>query len=241
MAEDEIRKHTKAAYKAWNDPHKSLKHKIKEVSLEIVIIVFAVTLSIWLHNWSEGLKDKHEEKEFLLGLKEDLQKDTLEMANDRKTYAAVLISYRYFRRVGIGEPLNADSLAAYRWTFFNTTQLIPNISRFEGFKASGKLSIIENKELLNHILDLYQEDIPYLQFLNQSFTDYKNNSVIPYIEAHSILDNKDSVINVSEMLHQPQMRMLLARGDGVLGNMQQYTRCIDDSRKVIKMIDEEIR
>ena len=40
MAEDEIRKHAKAAYKAWNDPHKSWKNKLKETLLEIVIIVF---------------------------------------------------------------------------------------------------------------------------------------------------------------------------------------------------------
>lgn len=241
MAEDEIRKHTKAAYKAWNDPHKSMKHKIKEVALEIVIIVFAVSLSIWLHNWSEGLKDRHEEKEFLLGLKEDLKKDTIEMASDRQTYISVLQDYKYFRRVGVGEPLNADSLIEYRWTFFNTTQLIPNVSRFEGFKASGKLNIIENKELLNHILDLYQEDIPYMQFLNQSFTDYKNQSLMPYIEAHAILDSKDSMINITAILRQPQMRMMLTRGNGVLGNIQQYTKCIADSREIINMIDEEFK
>lgn len=241
MAEDEIRKHTKAAYKAWNDPHKSFKHKVKEVALEIVIIVFAVTLSIWLHNWSEGLKDKHEEKQFLLGLKEDLQKDTIEMASDRKSYVDVLTAFRYFRRVGVGEPLNADSLAAYNWTFFNTTQLIPNISRFEGLKGSGKLNIIENRDLLDHILDLYQEDIPYLQFLNQSFSDYKNRSIMPFISAHATLNAKDSVINMTEMLHQPEMRMLLARADGVAGNVQQYTKCIADSRKIIELIDEEIK
>lgn len=241
MAEDEIRKHAKAAYKVWNNPHTSLKHKIKEVALEIAIIVFAVTLSIWLHNWSEGLHDRHEEKEFLLGLKQDLQKDTAEMGSDMRTYIRLINGYRYFRHVGNGEPLNADSLNAYHFSLYNTTQLIPNISRFEGLKGAGKLNIIENKELLNHMLDLYQEDIPYLQFLNESFNNYKTVSVMPYLEAHSLLDNRDSVINMPDILRQPQMRMLLARAEGLQGTVNQYTKCIQVSTEIMQMIDEEIK
>ncbi len=67
MAEDEIIKHTKAAYKAFKDPEKDWIHKLKEILLEVLIIVFAVSVSIWLHNWSESVKDKNEEKEFLRG------------------------------------------------------------------------------------------------------------------------------------------------------------------------------
>lgn len=163
MAEDEIRKHAKGAYKAWNDPHKSWKHKLKETLLEIVIIVFAVSISIWLHNWSEHLKDRKEEKEFLTGLRKDLTSDTVEMASDRRTYDGLLKAYRYLREVGVGmKPVNKDSLDIFKGYFYNSTLLIPNISRFEGLKGSGKLDIIENKDLLNLILDLYQENIPSL-------------------------------------------------------------------------------
>ena len=79
MAEDEIiKKHTKAVYEAWKDPAKDWRHKVKEVFLEIIIIVFAVTVSIWLHNWSEDIKDRKAEKVFLTGLKGDIQADLVE-------------------------------------------------------------------------------------------------------------------------------------------------------------------
>jgi hypothetical protein len=50
--------------------------------MEVAIIVFAVSLSIWLHGWAEERKDHREEREFLIGLKEDLQADMAEMRSD---------------------------------------------------------------------------------------------------------------------------------------------------------------
>ena len=64
MAEEEVAKHTKKIYSIWNSKEHSFLHKLQEFFLEILIIVFAVTLSIWFHSWSEH---KHEQKEVLAG------------------------------------------------------------------------------------------------------------------------------------------------------------------------------
>jgi hypothetical protein len=53
MADQEIVKHTKKIYKVWHSKEHTFMQKFKEFLLEIFIIVFAVTLSIWFHNWSE--------------------------------------------------------------------------------------------------------------------------------------------------------------------------------------------
>src|SRR3569833_3151088 len=110
MAEDEIRKHTRAVYKTLRDPEKGWKHKLQDILLEIVIIVFAVTVSIWLHNWSESIKDRKAEKVFLTGLKGDLQADLSEMKSDRDGLTRMLNGVRYFEKVGAGMELNKDSL-----------------------------------------------------------------------------------------------------------------------------------
>src|SRR5258708_831768 len=103
MAEEEmVMKHTKAAYDALKTPKMNWKHKLKEILLEIVIIVFAVSISIWFHNWSERLKDRKEEKEFLTSLKKDLQDDKNEMINDRSGFIQVLQGIYYFQMIGKG-------------------------------------------------------------------------------------------------------------------------------------------
>ena len=81
MSENEIVKHVEAAYKVANDPEKNWLHKLKEILIEIFIIVFAVTLSIWFHNWSDSLHEHKEEREFLRGLKTDLQAFVYEFEN----------------------------------------------------------------------------------------------------------------------------------------------------------------
>src|SRR5580698_256896 len=118
MAEDEIIKHTKAVYETFHDQQKSWKHKLKEILLEILIIVFAVTVSIWFHNWSESMNDRKAEKEFLKGLEYDIQADLKEMTNDRASLQKELAGIHYFERIGGGETLVKDSLNRYVWVFF---------------------------------------------------------------------------------------------------------------------------
>ena len=55
--------------------------------------------------------------------------------------------------------------------------LIPNVSRFEALKYSGKMNIIENKDLLDEILNLYEEKIPVLVRTATYFNRYKNNTL----------------------------------------------------------------
>jgi hypothetical protein len=85
MAENEIVKHAEAAYKAVKNPETSWLHKLKEVLIEIFIIVFAVSLSIWFHNWSDSLHERREEREFLKGMKGDIQAD-LNVIRGLRTY-----------------------------------------------------------------------------------------------------------------------------------------------------------
>ncbi|MGN6292374.1 MAG: hypothetical protein ACTHMV_06460 [Chitinophagaceae bacterium] len=80
------------------------------------------------------------------------------MKEDSGSYHRVFRGVNYFGKVANGEPLNRDSLQEYSNIFYNTTYLSPNISRFEGLKASGKMGIIENKEILSDMLALYQEN-----------------------------------------------------------------------------------
>jgi hypothetical protein len=47
--QDEVTKHTRKIFKTIKNPSHTFSEKLKEIVVEILIIVFAVTLSIWLH------------------------------------------------------------------------------------------------------------------------------------------------------------------------------------------------
>ena len=57
--ENEIKDHAVKAYKTIKNPNLKFWHKVGEIGIEVGIIVFAVTLSIWVHDRSEY---NHEQK-----------------------------------------------------------------------------------------------------------------------------------------------------------------------------------
>lgn len=242
MAEQEMIKHTKKVVDAVTDNKTSWKHKAKDIILEILIIVFAVSLSISLHNWSEKRHDRHEEHAFLEGLRKDLQNDIIEMREDSGSYHWVFNGVKYFTKVANGEALNKDSLSEYVNMFFNTTYFSPNISRFEGLKASGKLSIIENKEILNDMLDLYQENIPFINLLNNYFNTYKMEQLGPVIDRHLDYgkDGKEEG-NWEEILRTNELRNGLRRTVAVEEIIEVYGRGIQKAQTLIGRIDKELK
>ena len=237
MAEQEVIKHTKKIFKTLNDKEHGLWHKVKEFLIEVFIIVFAVTISIWFHNRSEHAHQQQEVKEFLLGLKSDLQKDVSEMKDDRDSYETQGRIFRYVTNIKMNGSLNADTINKYNSWLFNSTGLNPNNGRFEGFKSAGKMGQIENAELQNDIMDLYQEDIVSLLastdnyvLMKRKFMDYMSRNVKRLT---------DSTTNANAVLLQDEARNIcipLSYPQEVIGR---YDRCMAKATKIIGEIDKE--
>lgn len=173
MAEQEVIKHTKKIYKIWNSREHGIWHKIKEFLIEVFIIVFAVSLSIWFHNRSEHAHQENEVRQFLIGLKSDLTRDLEEMQSDKASYVNQKATFSYITKVKPDENFQPDSVNKYKQFVFNTTALNPNNGRFEGFKSSGKIATIDNEVLQNDIMDFYQEDIVALLNSTNSYVGFK--------------------------------------------------------------------
>jgi hypothetical protein len=241
MAEEEkLIQHVKAAYATARDPKKKWTHKLKEIGLEVVIIVFAVSISIWFHNWAESWKDHREEREFMTGLKTDLQADLEEMKGDRTGHSITLNGIHYFEKVGAGLALNKDSMATYRWIFFGSTQISPRISRYEALKSSGRLDIIENKKLLLDITELFQKTFPRIIRINDEFNAFRTNHVFPFIASHLQLDAAGNPTNIEEVVRFPEMRLMLFQCELVSNIIARYTQGIEQVNEVMSEIDKEL-
>jgi len=242
MAEDEIIKHTKKAYKIAHSTENSWQHKLKEIAVEIAIIIFAVSASIWLHNWSEGIHDRKEEKEFLIGLKEDLKNDLTNMTHSKIFYENTLQGARYFLTNGDGKNMNKDSVNKYSGIFFSSTDLDPHISRYEGLKSSGKFKIIENQELLNNIINLHEGIIQRIQELNEKY--YRHNEKLEtLVSQNAQLGKNGDVLNPSVIVNRSDFKILLNVNGGIILNniIPANEAGIKKCNEIIKQIDEEIK
>ncbi len=239
MSEHDIAKHTKAVYTVWTNPHLKWKEKAVEIGIEIAIIVFAITLSLMVERWRENVHEREVEKNFLIDLKTDLGSDLQQETDDSLSYALLLRGWDYFYRCGInGKIADNDSLNKYSNKLFNTTTFICNNSRFEGLKSSGQLFVIENKELLNQILDLYQYKITGLNMTNDAISFTKQHSLIPFLY-QKFVRRKDGSNNLAELFFLPEMQNYLSAGQAANEALERYHQVMSQSRQIIAMINEQ--
>jgi hypothetical protein len=237
MAEQEVVKHTKKIYKVWGSKEHSFWHKLKEFLIEIFIIVFAITLSIWFHNRSGHSHKQAEVKAFLLGLKGDLENDIKEMEQDKKSYARQHTAFSYITSIKYGELLNKDSLRVHFPSITNTTSINTNDGRFQGFKSSGKIGDIENAELQNDIMDLYTEDFTTLQMSTSGYIGNKRKLADYLIKNNKRLS--DSTSNGALILSQDEAQNIcnvLSYTGEITGR---YDKCISKAKKIIEQINRE--
>jgi len=239
MPEHEIVKHTEAIYKVWRDPKHGWKHKLGEISIEIGIIVFAITLSLFLERWRERVHEREIERQFLVGLKSDLFNDIRQQSGDSAAYAYVVRSWVYLRKAGMEKRvLPSDTLNLLFPSLTNTTGFIPNDSRFQALKSSGQLGVIENSELQNKILELYQFKIRTLIVATDEFTSLQQNHIAPFLTERLIIQSNGKQ-NLNEILQIPQMQNFLIYSGLSSLIISRYHTVMAQSREIILLIDRQ--
>jgi hypothetical protein len=170
-------------------------------------------------------------------LREDLKTDIEEMNSDKGSFEMSGIIFRYIGHRKLNEPLNTDTIRKYDNWIFNTTGLIPNSGRFEGFKSSGKMGTIENKELQNYIMDLYQENIPSLIVSTNDYTE-KKQRLFEYLQANT-KRTTDSTSNLVTVLASDQATNICRSLTFVSQILSRYDTCINKMKAIINDINND--
>ncbi|MES1181720.1 MAG: DUF6090 family protein [Flavobacterium sp.] len=232
--QEEIAKHTKKIFKSAGDSEKRIGERIREIALEIFIIVFAVTLSIWLHNWSEHRNQQREAREFLSDLKEDLGNDIISMQSAHDSLSKNLANFEFLNAITVK---NVDStLKAKGSVDFHASVGTTKISsgNYEGFKSSGKIGYLENKELKKDILKYYTDAIPSL------IEAEKINATEILDISNFWADNADK--EFVKIITSPKLKILLANLNGTAtSSLKLYEDAISLAQAIIKKIDEDYR
>jgi hypothetical protein len=234
--EHEITGHSRKIYKISKNKQMSFWKKTKEIAIEVAIIVFAVSLAAYLERSREHSHEQAAVKDFLTGLKLDLQSDIHEMTADKKSFDSAGRGFSYLFSLKMNQLPDKDSLREYDHYMSNSTGLIPNNGRFEGFKSSGRIVTIEDKVLQNDIMDLYQESIPTLLASTDSYNKRKEYFLIYVSENRKRVT--DSTSNYKEILSTDKAHNL-CNNLGFTGEiLDRYDSCIIKSKRIIAAIDK---
>jgi len=170
--QEEITKHSEKIYKTVKNSEHTLGEKVKEIIIEICIIVFAVTLSIGLHSWSEHRHQQEEVSVFLVNLKNDLKIDIQNIDNEKEAYQKSNIAYE---KILVLTPLQLDSIykSKNKVNFpIHSHGHTMNIGNYEGFKSSGKIGYIEDEKLKQKMLTYYQIFVPAQDEVDKMYNDF---------------------------------------------------------------------
>lgn len=164
----------------------SFGHKVKEVLLEIGIIVFAVSLSIWLHSWSEHRHQQAEVMEFFTDIKDDLKQDVERLKEAKKKLVKNIKDYQFIYSLTQAKIDSLTKVGEVNINFSSDISLTQfSTANYEGFKSSGKIGQIENKVLKRQVLEYYQDLITGINGFEK-------------IRAENFLKNLNSILEDSE-------------------------------------------
>jgi hypothetical protein len=233
MAEQEIAKHGKNVIHLMTKKEHTLGHRIREIAIEIVTIVFAVSMSIWLHGLSEHHHQQQEVRSFLIGLKGDLAKDIATLGEMKATYKEFDANYAYLADLDPGKQPDWEKFKTAYVVMDANWFFIPTRSRYDGFLMSGKLTNVENEKLLVSILALYQTLLPQIQTSEGGWST-RQHKLRDYREAMLEGDDEQSRLHV---LTTPKGKRLLREMTTSPQLYKRYQNYADQSAEIIKTID----
>ncbi|MCL1933382.1 MAG: hypothetical protein FWF53_06205 [Candidatus Azobacteroides sp.] len=242
MAEEElIYGHAKQALQSLTDRKKRGKERIGDFFWEVFIIIVAVNITLWFHDWSEKRHDRELEKNFLIGTRNDLDivKNSLERAfPDIQTilnyYDSVWIQINEHRIDAEFIDTNSDHL-------IYASYFLADNSRFESFKSSGYLRLIENSGLLNEITRLYNLYFPFQEYEDRTIYEARLQGFNTYIGSKVPIDSSGKMY-VSKLLNNSEVKYQIYYQKQALqemkGQKQKLQQGVDS---VMNLIDEELK
>src|SRR5471030_1035241 len=133
MAEQEIAKHTRNVIGLFNKSEHGWRHKLGEVALEIITIVFAVSLSIWLHGLGEQRHEQAQVRTFLLGLRHDIGRDVRQIEELNAAYHGFDANYKYLSELDPKAPPDPEKFEAAYDQAMGNFFFSALTSRYQGF------------------------------------------------------------------------------------------------------------
>lgn len=161
MSEEKIIQHSANALHSLQQKEKSWAKKLKEFFGEILIIVFAVSITLVLHNWNDERREHHMEREFLAGIESDLDSAAADINDNIRDFQPNIDYYFKIRQQLATHNIDPAYLDSNSYRLGHTHYMVFDMGRFEGFKSSGYLRLIENKTLLKNLMSLYTVEIPF--------------------------------------------------------------------------------
>jgi len=241
MSEEKVIQHAGKAIHAIADKKKTWWERIKEFLLEIFIIVIAVSITLWFHNWNDHLHERKIEKDFLIGTMNDLKITADRLDTDIVHYQHTINYYDTIYAQISESRVDKKFMDDNSGNLTNMLGFEFDNSRFESFKSSGYLRLIENQKLLQDITKLYGVTLPDRQASDLIVFTERRNQYVTYIGSKVPMGAKGNSL-VSGFINEPGVRFEIMWQRNMVHEIKdQKLKLVPQIKNVIAEINEELK
>ena len=240
MSEEKVIQHTKKAVHAVADKEKSWAGRIKEFLSEIFIIVVAVSITLWFHNWNDRVHEHDQEKEFLIGIRANLRSDTNLLRQGIEFMQTPIKYYDNVLRQVNSKKINTAYVDSNSSQLINDLIFTSDKGLFESFKSSGGLRLIENQKLLNAITSLYASQLPFLENNEEHIFSTREQEFAQYIGSKYGIDSSWNS-PISSHLNDAGVLFHIRKYDIFLKELNRHRQdMINEISRVLSDLDKEL-
>lgn len=234
----EIITHTRKIKDKLEGSKHSSSDRWKEIITELLIIVFAVSLTAWFHDINEHRSHQKEVKEFLVDLKDDLSKDKKGLENQKVAIYQLIDRLKFARNLDKNRIDSLDKLNP-QYQLMGDFRLFfgeENSGNYESFESSGKTVFIENKKLKKLILSYYNHQIPAFEKTGETFMDGFTKVGDFIIKRIVVEKGKNAVFSDSNFQTDLEISIIHAKENIRIGDVG-----ITKIQEIITEIDQELK
>lgn len=208
---------------------------------EVVLIVIGILVALQISNLDESRKTELEETTALRLLRENLEDEVADFDRWIGTRVDTDIPYliRVYDKQWDGIPL--DSLPLLGTRYFNFQ---PFAATYEGLKAGGDLSLIENDVLRGKIVFYYEREHVHLADWSSWHKNFVTGTLEPYMYDELYIGPDERVTDVDHLERQLATRRLNSLISTQIGSLRrlgvEIAETKDYAEEIISLIDEEL-
>lgn len=215
---------------------------------ELLILVLGISLSFLLNEWRVNSAEKKMEMELLTQFRDNLILDSLSLAAQVESLETRTEAAQHLLAIDENTAYN-DTTAINLVTMLNFGGFYPTDITYQEMRSLGSSRLIENKELLQEIIQLYESDYDLVAEWANTDRAFLLNDLMPYVNRTLPFARRFNYSTISAAKKRQLMKLLIADETRYLvqygeilklGNRQVYAKALQEVRRIIGMLNEEL-
>jgi DNA gyrase/topoisomerase IV subunit B len=162
---------------------------------DLSIVVAGIAVTLYASYQVTGKSEKRDMKLYLNSIIMEME-ENIKVLDEAMEYIQPSLRYSEYLQTHDKESLNEDTIISYATAFFTSQSFTFKTNAFEMFKGSGSMRLMNDKELLLSIWDVYVELADLKQFFDW-YHKIKTDDLIKEAASMIVVENKTLILKKS--------------------------------------------